>query len=395
MKALLEQNREKKRGVLLERERMKIVGDSFRAAGETNFDVSKKLDISKAFVVPDAVPDAPDLSAYEDLENEIKNIQSAFEKYRERIDGAKQLLDAGKISKEQFNKFSGKELANFKKNDPTIQARNSLRKELMTPMELFRESIQQAAKLFSNEPVMFERARAAAEAQFKANDKATQLARQLETPLESFNRATEEAHKVFANDPKNLQRALTVAADQFRAIDPVSQLRQSLLTPLEVYRTRMDEVSKVLAGVAPALRGELFQRAKKQATEQFNQNDPDRVAAKGIRESLKSEGQLIAEKISQASDLVKNGLLNKSELGELRKKLFDDALGKKPKQESFAESLQVRSSALASQIGNFAPVLNSDDQKTLEYQKEQRDLQRETNEHLKKIAKRRDAKWRR
>ena len=412
-----QERKQKEQSKQLEQERQRVVAESFRDAGQAVpsdlskvsgvgtsefrnvgfFEMISDLLDGKGFVGQKAVGATSSrvnridssngaLSQFDrDLADEVEGIKSALEAYRERIEGAKRLLDRGTITRDQYAKFATKELANFKKNDPTTQARESLAKQLMTPMEIFRASVAKAQTLFANNPVMLQRAVAAAEAQFRANDKATQLAKQLETPLEQYKRATAEAHKVFADDPENLRRALASAADQFRAIDPVTQFAQQLQTPLEAFNARMAEISKTLGG-SP----ELLARARKQAVEQFNQDDPDRSAAKAILDSLKTGGETIAEKLAEAYDLVGKGLLDKSDVAALRTKLFERELGKRPEQQgSFVESQQVSSSAVAGRIGNFAPVASSAEQKNLEYQREQRDLIKETNGHLAKMSRNR------
>ena len=100
--------------------------------------------------------------------------------------------------------------------------------------------------------------------------------------------------------------------------------------------------------------------------------------------------------MSRAFDLVGKGFLDKPEVAALRKKLFEDKLGKLPQgRESFVDSFQTSSAIITSQIGNFAPVSSNSEEKSLEYQKETRDLTRETNKHLEKIAKQRGRSFRR
>lgn len=378
--------KEKKIGDELERRRQAIVGESFKAAGQpVPEDLSNNRDYNKAYVVQTPAEAAPELDL--GLANEIRSMRTALQEYRDKIQSAKRLFEAGKITGAEFGKFAKRETEDFKKNNSTIQARESLRDQLMTPIEVFNKSITNASKLFAQEPAMFKRAREAAIEQFKANDAASRMAKQLRTPLEQYQDAIKEARELFKNDPENLRRALTAAADAFRASSPVEQLKDSLKTPADQFRDRMAEIAEIVQQAAPELRAGLMARAGAKARADFAAADPDQIAAKQIRDENKTDSEQFAEKLREAVELVNKGVLSRDELRTFQKNLVDGQLGERPDSERF-KAMQTTSSMVASQIGSFAPTFDND-QRALEYQREQRDLQRITNQELAKLNKKR------
>ena len=90
--------------------------------------------------------------------------------------------------------------------------------------------------------------------------------------------------------------------------------------------------------------------------------------------------------------MVRKGLLSKSELQEFKKQQSEDFTGKR--EQSFADSLQFTNAAVASQIGNFAPTV-SIDEKNLEVQKKQVELQEAMHKELIKANKKRGRSFRR
>jgi hypothetical protein len=377
---------EKKRAKNLEQERQRIVAESFRAAGQpVPDDLSNNRDYNKARVV--GTKDTA-LSQFDsDLAKEIAGMRTALESFRERVAGAERLLSRGSINQEQFDKFAKQELESFRKSDPVTQARESLRESLLTPIEVFEKAVAEAKTLFSDEPAMFDRARQAAIEQFKANDKATQLAQQLRTPLEKFEAAAEEANRLFADSPENLKRALDDAAEQFRASDPAEQLKMQLRTPAEILRDRMIELGEILASAPAEMREQLATRGRQQAFDEFNRTDPDRRGAKEIRDSLKSDGVKIAEKIAKASELVSKGLLSQRELAKFRGNLIKEAVGDRPEVD-LSRSVASTSATFASQVGAFGPAFNAD-QELVKFNEKQLEVQQEMNGHLAKMANRR------
>lgn len=377
---------ENKRAEQLERQRQRIVGESFRAAGqEVPSDLSKTLDISRARVVN--TPNTGLSQEFSDLAKEIKEARTALESFKERMDGAKQLLDRGNISQAEFDRFAKQELDSFRRSDPVTQARESLRESLMTPIEVFQSAVDKADELFSKEPEMLKRAKEAAREQFRANDKATQVAEDLRTPLERFEDATAEANRLFADSPENLRRALDAAARQFKASDPAEQLRLQLRTPAEILRDRLNQLAEVIAGAPADLRAQLSARGKKEAFDEFNRSDPGRQAAKEIKESLKTDGQKIAEKVTEAAALVGKGLLSPRQFDEFRRVLIKDAVGDRPDVD-LSESIASTSAAFASNVGAFAPTFDTD-QELVKFNEKQLGVQQEMNAHLAKIANRR------
>ncbi|MFG0266299.1 MAG: hypothetical protein ACF8AM_14300, partial [Rhodopirellula sp. JB055] len=374
--------KEKKIGDELEKQRQAKMAEYYRSEGlPVPADLSNNKDFNKARVVPTPTAAAPELDL--ELANEIRSMQTALQEYRGRIQSAQRLLEAGKITRAEFGKFAKQETDEFRKNDPTNQARESLREQLMTPIEVFNKSVTDAARLFANEPAMFRRAKEAAIEQFKANNAAAQMAKQLRTPLERYQDAIKEARELFKNDPENLRRALAAAADAFRASSPVEQLKDSLKTPAEVFRDRMAEIAKIVQQAAPDLRDGLKARAVAKAREDFAASDPDTIAARQIRDENKTDNERFAEKLREAVELVNKGVLSREELTKYRKNLLDEQLGERPESERF-KMLQTTSAMVASQIGAFAPTFDNDD-RALEYQREQRDLLRVTNQELGKL----------
>ena len=86
----------------------------------------------------------------------------------------------------------------------------------------------------------------------------------------------------------------------------------------------------------------------------------------------------------QAAKLVQKGKLSRSDFDEFKKQQTKDFLGERP--ESFTESLQFTSAAIASQIGNFAPTVSADE-KLAEYNKKQVELQGAMKSELEKLNK--------
>lgn len=386
----------------LEKKRQAIVGESFRAAGqEVPADLGKTLDINaasevakkKAAMRREAEAMDKQARAAEEasrgfkLKAEIEAIQSSLERYRERIDLARELLAKGDITQEQFGKFEAKERQTMRDSNPFLQAQKALAKSLMTPGEILRKAISGAARLFKGSPEMFRRARESAIAQFKANDRATQLAIQLQTPLEQYQTAITEAKELFANSPKMLGRAMDAAADRFRASSPAEQLRLQVRTPAEELQDRLREINNALQDVSPELRDSVGNRARSQAIGDFRRNDPSIQAAMQIKDSLKSDGVQIAEKIANASELVSKGLLSKGELAKFRGNLIQNAVGDRPEVD-LSRSVASTSSTFASQVGAFGPAFNAD-QELVKFNEKQVELQQEMTGHLAKLANRR------
>lgn len=412
-----QQDFEKQRGKELEQDRQRIAAQSFRDAGQpVPADLSKTfadqvgvkefqgrgaLDFwlsgfsgkgwNAEFPVENPAQIAIDTmdgalsSANQELAEEIKSIRSSLEKFRERMEGAQELLKRGTIDQSQFERFAKQELDNFRSSDPVTQARESLREQLMTPIERFNEAIGKAEQLFANDPTMFARAREAAIEQFKANDVATQMAEQLQTPLERFNKAVAKAKEVFANSPEMLSRALKAAGEQLKAADPIEQLRDSLRTPIEIYRDGLNELKEIIAGAVPEVQADLFERGKKQLEDRLNQSDPDRQKAKSIQESLLNAGEQIAKKLGEAFDLVSKGLLTEAELEDFRKSLIAGELGERPKG-PFSQSLQTTNANIASQLGSFGPTFDRDNQ-VIEFHKKEVKLQGEIKKGIDKLVK--------
>ena len=382
-----QQEAQNKRSKQLEDERQRIVGQSFRDAGQAvPADLSKSLDISKARAVS---PSGGSVAKSQvDLAKEISEYKTALQTFRQRIEDAQVLLNRGTIDKKQFEDFAKRELANFKKSDPVTQQRNSLRDQLMTPLEVFERSVQKASKLFAGDPEMFQRARDAALETFKANDKATQVAKQLQTPFEQFKSSVSDARKLFAGDTKNLSRAIKAAKAVFDASNPVEQLRLSLRTPLEIFRDRMEEVRRIVAQSPIAQQEGLLKRATEQEIKRFNESDPDRVKAKGIRESLLSEGENIAKQLVEAFELVKKGLLNRDELKALKDNLLEGEIGERPDVE-ISRSLATTNAGVASRLSSFAPAFDKD-QQLIEFEKKKEKLQGEIRDGINKLVRKRE-----
>ncbi|KLU02964.1 Tail protein [Rhodopirellula islandica] len=386
----------------LERQRQEIVGESFRAAGQdVPSDLGKTLDIDAADAVAkkkaamrrDAEAFEKQARAAEEasrglkLKAEIEGIQSSLERYRERIDLARELLAKGDITQDQFGKFAAKETQAVRDSSPFVQAQKALAKSLMNPTELLQKALSDAARLFKGSPEMFRRARESAIAQFKANDRATQLAAQLQTPLEQYQAAIAEAKEVFANSPELLSRAMDAAADRFRASSPAEQLRMQIRSPAEQLQDRLSEINNVLQDIAPELRDSVGKRARSQAFSDFRRNDPDIQNATRIKDSLKTDGAQIAEKMLEASKLVSKGLLSKGELAKFRGNLIEEAVGDRPDID-LSRSVASTSASFASQIGAFGPAFNAD-QELVKFNEKQVELQQEMTGHLAKIANRR------
>lgn len=377
---------EKNKGDELEARRQAIVAKSYRDAGqEVPADLGKTLDINKARVVPSQAAASPELDL--ELANEIRSMRTALQEYRDKIQNAQRLFDAGKITGAEFSRFAKAETDSFKRSDAVTQARESLREQLLTPIELFVKSVTSARELFANEPEMFKRAKEAAIAQFKANDAATQMAKQLRTPLEQYQAAIKEARDMFRNDPENLRRALSAAADAFRASSPVEQLKDSLRTPFEIFRDRMAEIREIVANAAPELRADLARRATAAARKEFEESDPDTRLAKEFRDGLKTPAQQTGEKFAEAMELAAKGLLTGGELGAIKRNLRKDFLGDQPDVE-LSKSIQTTSAQVAAQLGAFGPTFDAD-KESLEYQKKQVELTIEMRDQMKKFNKKR------
>ncbi|MCA9136288.1 MAG: hypothetical protein KDB00_06005 [Planctomycetales bacterium] len=380
---------EKDRGTKLEQERVRIVGKSFKDAGQAvPANLSKTIDFNNARVVNNDGDGLGNLSnAQQELADEIEKLRSPLETFRERMKDANALLARGTIDQAQFDKFAKQEAERFKQNDPATRQRESLREQLQTPVEAFRKSIAEARQAFATEPAMFKRAVEAAREQFRASDRATQLAVQLQTPVESLRTAIAEAKRVFADSPKNLSRAIAAAQAQFRAADPLEQLKTALRTPAEIFRARIAELNELLAGVPEALRATLLARGKANALADFKRTDPAQRAAQAIRDSIRTDAADIAKRMREAWELVRRGIITRSDATAFGKKLLDDAIGKRPDVANFA-NLGTSSALVAANLGAFAPTF-SDDKELIEWQRKQAKLQAEIRDELKRNAGRR------
>ena len=85
-------------------------------------------------------------------------------------------------------------------------------------------------------------------------------------------------------------------------------------------------------------------------------------------------------------------MISRGELQEFAKKRAEQFTGSRSR--SFANSQQITSSAIASRIGSFAPTV-SIDEKNLEFQKKQVELQTAMRDELKKVNKKRGRSFKR
>lgn len=379
-----QERQEQNRAVGLERQRQEIVAKNLRDNGfAVPADLGATLDPNKARVVSRDPTTGQISKAEQELGKQITSYQTESEKFAETMRSARRLLERGVIDQGQFDDFRSRETQRFRDADPANQQRQSLIESLMTPAERLSSEIDKARELLGD-TVLFDRARQAAIEQFKANDAATQLAKQLRTPLEIFNDATAEARKTFADSPENLKRALDAAAEQFRLADPVTQLAQSLQTPVERFAGEMARLKEVVAQADPADRAELLRRGTAAAQDRLNSADPDRQRAEEFRDSLKTEGEKLAEQITAISDLFAKGLLTEGERDDAIYDARRNAIGDRPEARNLSESIQATNSRFASQIGAFAPTIETDKQ-MLEFEKRKAKINRDMLRTLKRI----------
>lgn len=361
--------------------------NTVRGAGETA--VNFMLPKSKGDVEVPAGPKLPPLTELDrELAKVIRLIRSPMETFRENVKRASNLLDRGEITRDEFGKFYGQEVENFRQATPEVQQREALREQVMTPLEVFGKAILDAKALVGTNGELFERARQAAVEQFKANDKATQWAMQLRTPLEMFEATVREAKDLFGEGTENFKRATAEAANQFKLSNPATQMMENLRTPIEVLREDLANISKVVAGAPLGQQDELRNRATKDARERFMNNDPQQQAAKGFREQFKSMGAKLAETITEISDLAKSGVLSGEEARRFAFQARNDAFGERPEAQSISESILSTNAAFASQFGAFAPTI-SDDRQNLEFDKKRNEILADMDSRLRKIAEKR------
>lgn len=331
-----QQDDEKRRGDQLEQERQRVVAQSFRDAGQpVPADLGKTLDVNNAFVVSNDPKQGKLSNAQVDLAEEIRDMKTPIQAFRDRIRDAGALLERGTITQEQFNKFAKAEYEAFRKQDPATQQREALADQLKTPAEKLRESILEARRLFAEDTEMFSRAVRAAREQFEATDPAEQLKQQLMTPLEIFRQSVEEAKRLFADDPEFLRRAVAAAFDTFKASQPQPK------------------------------------------------DDPAVQAANRIKESLKTDAQKVAEQIGEAASLVGRGLTGE-QARTFAQRLRDDFLGDNPAVRQF-RSLATRSAAVAANIGGFGPSFDNTASEERAYRRKSLKLQEAVAKELKKI----------
>jgi len=339
-----QQDIEKVKGATLETRRRGLVEQSFRDAGQrVPADLRNRFEgfEDKSFrVVGGSSGPAALSNAQQDLAIQIQKMRTPLEAFRERMADAATLLKRGTITQAEYNRFKMSEVKNLRASNQDIQARNTLKEQLQTPAEKLKKAVQSAARLFKGDAENYRRAVSAAVATFRATDRASQLAEDLKTPLERFRDAVAEARQLFAGDAKNFARAVAAAKTAFEASKP---------------------------------------------------EDIGARVAEGIRDSLKSEAQKIAEKIGEAFSLFRSGKLTLSEAKDFAAKLREDFLAadlERIKSAPRFQGLATRSAAVASNIGKFAPTFDNMESEVRAYQKKQLELQAATKKELIKIRRR-------
>ncbi|WP_436716394.1 hypothetical protein U8335_02275 [Roseiconus lacunae] len=362
----------------LEQQRQAIVEQSFADAGQTP---TGPLDVANAAVAKQA----PLTEAQRSLIDEINGIQTALETYRQRMKSAADLLDRGDIDQGAFDRFAKQELDRFKQNSPDIQAREQLAKQLRTPIEVFRDSIREAKRLFADDSENFHRAAREAAATFRQNDPMTQartaIMEALKSPAQVRDEAIAKAQKLFANAPETLGKAIAAANDQYRATDPAQQIADALRSPAEIFRDTVSRYRELL-GNHP----ELLKKAIAEARKQFQQSSPEFQKVKRIQDALVSEGAKVAKQIVEATQLMNRGLLSRDQRDAFVAKLRGDFLGENPGRQ-FGQ-LATQSAAIAGNIGAFSPDVKSERQSREAYQKRQIELQQATVDELRKVRQR-------
>ena len=331
---------EKRKGEGLERERQRIVAQSFIDAGQAvPSDLSKTFNPNSFVVNNDPATGGALSNANRDLADEILGLRSPVELFKERMQGAADLLKRGTISREQFDKFAKIETQSFRGADPATQERDSLIDQLKSPFQKFRESVMQAKKFFADQPELLKKAIDAARASFEASDPGEQLKAQLMTPAERFRVAIENARKLFADQPEIMRRAFAAASDEFKASQPKPQ------------------------------------------------DDPAVQAADRIKEAIKTDAQKVAEQIAEATSLVGAGKLDRQDGETFVNQLRKDFLGDNPGKPSYKQ-LATQSAAVAGNIGKFGPSFSNTASEERTYRRKAIELQQAANAELKKIRNR-------
>lgn len=330
-----QQKLEGMKGKGLEQERRVALGRTYADMGLTGQDVTKTFNPNGARVAPGAAAQGlPALTeAQRGLAEEINAIRSPLELFRENVQNAAELLKRGEISQGQFDAYKKQQFDQFRQSDPQTQARDSLIEQLKTPAEQLKQAIRQARMLFADDAKNFGRAVRAAVDQFKATDPAEQLKQQLMTPLEIFRQSVAQARQLFADSPEFLKRAMAAAAETYKA---------SIQQP---------------------------------------KDDPAVKAAERIKQALRSDAQKVADQIAQAAALVKRGLLSGDQAKQFGQKLIQDYMGENPAVKELKQ-FATTSAAIASNIGAFAPSFDNTASEEKAYRKKALELQREIRDAL-------------